>query len=91
MGHWERKGAARLADAIYSHLAKNEISTNEHCTKFEQVHKEIRRASATVSTGAQELHSMRISVCEFCRKNELYECELPEGWSPNCSLLNSND
>jgi hypothetical protein len=91
MGQWERKGAARLAGAIYSHSAKNKISTNEYFIKLEVVYKEINSASVTVSTDAQELQRLRNRVCEICRKHELYECDLPEGWSINCALLNAND
>jgi hypothetical protein len=42
---------------------------------------------AEASITALELTKARAVTCNACRENRWYECDVAEGWSPNCALL----
>jgi hypothetical protein len=45
---------------------------------------------AEASILALELAAARAAICKSCRENQWYECDAPEGWSPNCAFLKSH-
>jgi hypothetical protein len=45
---------------------------------------------AETSILALEVADARAVTCKACRENQWYECDVPDGWSPNCALLRSH-
>jgi hypothetical protein len=89
MPHWERKNAFVLADAIAKHI-RNHPDKTEDNELLSIVLDAIDAASNTVNTTQGELSRQRAVVCAICRGAKLYECDVPEGWSPNCAFVFSN-
>ncbi len=89
MSNWERKEADNLADAIGKH-----IRSNPDLAEANELLAEIRLAVATASqrvdTNAEELNRYRSTVCKICRDASLYECDVEERWSVNCTFVFAN-
>lgn len=40
--------------------------------------------------GARNLEFVRAELCSVCRNNDLYECDVADGWSTTCRFLRGN-
>ena len=89
MANWERKNADVLADAISKHI-KSHPDMVEDNALLAIIQETIDDAANTVATTAGELNRCRAVVCAICRGSKLYECELSEGWSSNCTFIFTN-
>lgn len=89
MPGWERRNADTLADAIGKHI-RNNPDTTEANAKLMVIQEEVDDAASTVTTTPGELGRQRAAVCAICRQHQLYECDVPQGWSSNCSFVFAN-
>jgi hypothetical protein len=86
MSNWERRDADTLADAIGKHVRNfpDLVAVNKMLIAIRVV---VDEASTTVNTTPGELQRYRAQVCSLCRGNNLYRCDVPEGWSENCAFI----
>jgi hypothetical protein len=89
MANWERRNADTLAVAIAKHIRNNPELTEDN-ELLAIIQEAVDNAANTVTTTAGELNRCRAGVCAICRGSNLYECDVPEGWSPNCSFIFAN-
>ena len=89
MSNWERRNADTLADAIAKHI-RNNAEMKEDNELLGIIRETLDDAANTVATTAFELNRCRAVVCAICRGSKLYECELSEGWSSNCTFIFTN-
>jgi hypothetical protein len=89
MTHWARKATDTLAEALNRHIRDNPELTEEN-RQLQAIYLSVQRASGTIATTEGELQRFRASVCEVCRRHEMYECDVPSGWSENCALVFNN-
>lgn len=86
---WDRKEAVALADAI-SHRRMTCSENIEQNQLFACIGKDVATASQTDMTDAGRLERLRLRVCELCRANKMYDCDVPQGWTSRCSFLKAN-
>jgi hypothetical protein len=86
MSPWGHKSAHEIAGAVAMHM-KNSSAKSQRGFQLIDVYKDAKRAAATERTGPQELADIRSSLCCACRGDELYPCDVAEGWSQNCSFV----
>jgi hypothetical protein len=89
MTHWARKATDTLAEALNRHIQDNPEMEEEN-KLLQDIYMTVQKASGTVATTDGELQRFRAAVCAVCRRSELYECDVPEGWSENCALVFNN-
>jgi hypothetical protein len=89
MSHWERREADTLADAIGKHIKANPDIVKEN-QLLARVLLSVDAASTTVDTNAGQLQRFRADVCAICRRSNMYECDVAEGWSSACAFVFSN-
>lgn len=41
--------------------------------------------------GEAGLENARSTLCDVCRVNELYSCDMESGWSKNCAFIQTNN
>lgn len=46
--------------------------------------------SMSLGNEAKTLRKCRVDLCEVCRGNKMYECDVKEGWSPTCAFIKAN-
>ena len=86
MSNWERRDADTLADAIIKHRKRHLSNTTEDLL-LEQIQHSFDAASNTVLTSESDLVKLRSKLCTVCRNARLYECDIPSGWSANCTFI----
>jgi hypothetical protein len=89
MSNWERREADTLADAIGKHIKANPDLVKEN-QLLSVIKLSVDAASTTVNTNAEELQRFRAEVCAICRRSNLYECNVAEGWSSECAFVFTN-
>ena len=89
MPDWERRNADTLADAIGKHIRSHPEMVEDNAL-LAIIQEAVDAAANTVSTTSGELNRQRALVCAICRGSKLYECDVPEGWSPNCAFVFTN-
>ena len=89
MSNWERRSADTLADAISKHI-RNHPDLVEDNELLAIIQDAVDNAANTVTTTAGELNRCRALVCAICRGSNLYECDVPEGWSEDCAFIFAN-
>jgi len=89
MTNWDRREADILADAIAKHCRKQPSQTLENNLLL-AIRGKVNQASQTVNTTFAELSFVRSQTCAVCRQYQLYECDVPQGWSKNCEFIRVN-
>lgn len=89
MSNWTQKDLDSLAAALEAHLTANPWS-DQHGYLLIDARKRAHVESQHPHTDDRILNELRSMVCSVCRQHRLYECDLPEGWSPNCALIKKN-
>ena len=89
MANWERKEADILAEAIDKYRRRHPDRVQENA-QLAVVQKAVDEAANTVSTSLADLTRHRAQVCAICRRAQLYECDVPQGWSENCAFIRHN-
>lgn len=89
MANWERRDADTLAEAIGKHRRNNPHLVEDNAL-LAIVQKAVDESASTVNTTAGTLNRHRAVVCAICRGSRLYECDVADGWSSNCALINAN-
>lgn len=89
MSDWDRKNLSRLADAVRTRLGAPAVPAAAG-RRLKQIGDRAREASKTVQSSVYLLSQVRAELCEVCRDNALYDCDVKLGWSPVCAFLSSN-
>jgi hypothetical protein len=87
MADWNHKNAGVLLDALRHHISG---AKNQHGELLISVAEQVRDAENRQRINATSLDQFRSSVCELCREHQMYECDVPVGWSHSCALIHSN-
>jgi hypothetical protein len=87
MSVWDYKAAHEIASAVDIHIQKRPSARSQYGHQLIGVYHDAKRAGSTALTGPQDLHDIRTSLCTVCRGDDLYKCDVSEGWSRNCEFL----
>jgi hypothetical protein len=86
MSVWNHKVAHEIANAVDIHM-KGSSARSQYGHQLIGVYRDAKRAGSTAQTGPQDLKDIRASLCIACRGENLYKCDVDEGWSHNCEFL----
>jgi hypothetical protein len=75
-----------LAGALETHLITTQWS-EQHGYLLVDARNRANAARENIHIAEKTLHDIRANVCRVCRQYQLYECDVPAGWSINCALL----
>jgi hypothetical protein len=89
MTNWTQKDLDSLAAALQKHLSESPWD-NEKSYLLVEARKRSHAASESPIPCQETLSELRSTVCGVCREQQLYECELPHGWTSKCALLRKN-
>lgn len=89
MANWERRDADTLAEAIHKHRRNNPQFKEENAL-LAIIQQAVDESASTVNTTAGTLSRHRALVCTICRGSNLYACDVPSGWSSNCTMIYAN-
>jgi hypothetical protein len=89
MSNCEHKAAHELAYALENHLKRTGANL-ECCELLLSVYRAAKRAAVTAETGPDDLIHIRGFLCHSCRGHGLYVCDMDQGWSSNCTLIQKN-
>ncbi len=89
MSDWDRKNLSSLADAVRAKLGASAVPATAG-RRLKQIGDRAREASKTAQSSVYLLSQVRAELCEVCRDNALYDCNVRQGWSPVCTFLSSN-
>lgn len=83
MSDWPRKHLEELYDCVHSEILAT-LPTSVAMVDLNNVSHQLQLSK---SEPARNLESCRESMCEICRENRLYKCDIDEGWSSNCAFV----
>ena len=87
MTDWNRKNL----DALHSAITVKLRSDGHLNNKTAQLNEIKSRILTSFGSGhALTLHNCRAALCNVCRKDKMYECDVAAGWSPTCTFIKSN-
>jgi hypothetical protein len=86
MSVWDHKEAHEIARAVDTHMQRPS-ARSQYGHQLIGVYKDAKKAGSTSRTGPQDLQDIRVSLCTVCWGDELYKCDVREGWSRNCEFL----
>jgi hypothetical protein len=89
MSNWEHKAAHELACTLEKHF-KSACVNIDCAPELRSVFRAAKRA-ATTDFGPESLIHIRGVLCHLCRGNDLYACDIEQGWSSNCALIHKNN
>ena len=89
MTNWDRKRADTLAYAIDRHV-KERPHFDEDNELLHVIGDALETASKTTDTASTDLHRYHSVVCAICRGNGLYQCDVDQGISHNCTFISAN-
>jgi len=89
MSVWEHKFANDIVGAVAHHL-NNASADSQPGFQLIGVYKAAARAANTAITGPEDINHIRSSLCFTCRGDKLYDCDVKDGWSPNCAFIKNN-
>jgi hypothetical protein len=88
MSNWQYKSANEIARALDIHIRiKGSSAKSQYGHHIIGVFRAAKRASLNALTGPKELNDIRAGLCYACRGDALYECDVADGWSPQCEFL----
>jgi hypothetical protein len=88
--HWDRKFFGTIANALSNHLKKTGKNTQRGYVLLE-IHETAMKYSKYHRADSCILDQLKLALCSECRLSQLYECDVPVGWSHNCALLQHNE
>jgi hypothetical protein len=83
MSQWSRKKLDVLRYSVDEELKSLPNLDHKTWELFLIAH----RISKSVRKSEEDLKQCRSHMCEVCRGHQMYTCDVPVGWSPNCAFI----
>lgn len=86
MTDWDRKNL----DALHSALSKKVNGDGSFGSATVSLIAIKNHIAMSFGHEQQTLNNCRTALCDVCRKNRMYECDVEAGWSPTCAFIKAN-
>lgn len=83
---WVRKSFDAVHDAVTHEIQRRDAS-DQIGEKLVALKSKI---DGSLNKSERDLHVVRCGMCELCRSNEMYRCDVDTGFSVTCNFIYSN-